>query len=133
MCDAGARRHQATSCAEHVVVALERAGSTRAAGPSLWGNDAPASGVKTVQVYVSRLRKAFDDPEVLVTTPAGYRLRVRPGELDAERFERLVDEGRHALEVGRAEHAAAVLHEALALWRGPPLVATSATGSRSSW
>src|SRR3954452_15063722 len=57
---------------------------------ALWGEDAPPSAVKTVQVYVARLRKALDDSDVLVTTPAGYRLRVRPGELDAERFERLV-------------------------------------------
>ena len=45
---------------------------------ALWGEDVPPSAVKTVQVYVARLRKALDDPDVLVTTPAGYRLRVRP-------------------------------------------------------
>src|SRR4051812_10014197 len=54
---------------------------------ALCGEDAPPRAVKTVQVYVARLRKALDDPEVLVTTPAGYTLRVQPGELDAERFE----------------------------------------------
>ena len=69
---------------------------------ALWGEDAPPSAVKTVQVYVARLRKALDDPDVLVTTPAGYRLRVRPGELDAERFERQVADGREALAAGRA-------------------------------
>jgi WD40 repeat protein/DNA-binding SARP family transcriptional activator/energy-coupling factor transporter ATP-binding protein EcfA2 len=88
---------------------------------ALWGDEVPASAVKTVQVYVSRLRKALGDADALVTTPAGYRLRVRAGELDAERFARLVDEGRRALAAGRAEHAATVLREALALWRGPPL------------
>src|SRR3954454_2140116 len=64
---------------------------------ALWGEDAPPRAVKTVQVYVARLRKALDDPEVLVTTPAGYTLRVQPGELDAERFERQVENGRQAL------------------------------------
>src|SRR3954452_17828908 len=88
---------------------------------ALWGEDVPPSAVKTVQVYVARLRKALDDPGVLVTTPAGYRLRVRAGELDAERFERQVADGRRALAAGRAEDAAAVLREALGLWRGPPL------------
>ena len=88
---------------------------------ALWGEDVPPSAVKTVQVYVARLRKALGDPNVLVTTPAGYRLRVRPGELDADRFERLVADGREALADGRAEHAAARLREALELWRGPPL------------
>jgi WD40 repeat protein/DNA-binding SARP family transcriptional activator len=88
---------------------------------ALWGEDAPASAVKTVQVYVSRLRKAFDDPETLSRTAGGYCLRVRADELDAERFARLVEDGCQALAAGQAEHAAAVLREALALWRGPPL------------
>jgi WD40 repeat protein/DNA-binding SARP family transcriptional activator len=88
---------------------------------ALWGEEAPASSVKTVQVHVSRLRKALGDAKIVATTPAGYRLRVRPGELDAERFEQLVEEGRRALAAGQAEHAAVVLHEALSLWRGPPL------------
>jgi DNA-binding SARP family transcriptional activator len=56
---------------------------------ALWGEDAPASAVKTMQVYISRLRKALGDAEALVTTPAGYCLRVRKDELDAERFARL--------------------------------------------
>jgi DNA-binding SARP family transcriptional activator len=38
-----------------------------------------------------------------------------------EHFERLAEEGRRALEARRPEHAAALLHEALALWRGPSL------------
>ena len=88
---------------------------------ALWGEEAPPSAVKTVQVYVARLRKALGDPEVLVTTPAGYRLRVRPGELDAERFESLVADGRQALAAGRGDDAAAALRAALELWRGPPL------------
>ena len=88
---------------------------------ALWGDEAPASAMKTLYVYVSRLRRALEDPDALVMTSAGYRLRVRPDELDAERFERLVGAGTHALDTGRAEQAAALLHEALALWRGPPL------------
>src|SRR5215210_3358395 len=88
---------------------------------ALWGEDAPAGAVKTVQVHVSRLRKALGDPDVLTTTPAGYRLEVGPGELDAERFEQLVAAGREALTAGQPEQAAAVLREALELWRGPPL------------
>jgi DNA-binding SARP family transcriptional activator len=88
---------------------------------ALWGEDAPPSAAKTVQVYVSRLRKALGGAETLATTRAGYCLRVRSNELDAERFARLVEDGRRALAAGQSEHAAAVLREALALWRGPPL------------
>ena len=54
---------------------------------ALWGEDAPPGAVRTVQVHVSRLRKALGEPGVLTTTPAGYRLRARGGELDSERFE----------------------------------------------
>jgi predicted ATPase/DNA-binding SARP family transcriptional activator len=88
---------------------------------ALWGEDAPAGSTKTVQVYVSRLRKALGDPEVLVTTPAGYRLRVRAGELDAERFARLAEDGRRSSAAGQTERTAEILREALALWRGPAL------------
>src|SRR5215217_7367411 len=88
---------------------------------ALWGEDAPPGAVKTVQVHVSRLRKALGDPDVLTTTPAGYRLGVSPGELDVDGFEQLVAAGREALAAGHSEQAAAVLREGLELWRGPPL------------
>jgi predicted ATPase/DNA-binding SARP family transcriptional activator len=87
---------------------------------ALWGDDAPAAAVRTVHVHVSRLRRALGDPEVLATTTAGYRLRVETGQLDLQRFEQLVDEGRHALADGRPKEAGDVLREALGLWRGPP-------------
>src|SRR4051812_22648928 len=88
---------------------------------ALWGEDASAAAVKNVQVHVSRLRKALGDPHALTTTPAGYRLRVDPGELDAECFEQRVADGRSALAAGRCDDAADVLRAALGLWRGPPL------------
>jgi predicted ATPase/DNA-binding SARP family transcriptional activator len=88
---------------------------------SLWGEDAPAAAVKTIHVYVSRLRRALGDPDLLATTPAGYRLRVAPGELDSARFEQLSAEGYRALDDGRPERAGRVLRDALSLWRGPAL------------
>jgi WD40 repeat protein/DNA-binding SARP family transcriptional activator len=87
----------------------------------VWGEEAPHAAVKTVQVHISRLRKALCDADIVTTTAAGYCLRVRPDELDAERFERLVDDASRALTDGQAERAAEGLREALALWRGPPL------------
>jgi DNA-binding SARP family transcriptional activator len=71
----------------------------------LWGDDPPAQATKTLQVYVSQLRKALG-ADRLVTRAPGYVLRVEEGELDLDRFEQLRREGRH--------------EEALALWRGPP-------------
>ncbi|MGH2942772.1 MAG: BTAD domain-containing putative transcriptional regulator, partial [Solirubrobacteraceae bacterium] len=92
---------------------------------ALWGEDAPAGATKTVQVHVSRLRKALGDRDVIETTPAGYRLRVRSDELDVARFEWLVEDGRRALAEGQPAHAGAVLREALGLWRGPALAELS--------
>ena len=52
---------------------------------------------------------------------AGISSRVAPGELDADRFRDLVENGRRALAAGHAEEAARSLREGLALWRGPAL------------
>jgi predicted ATPase/DNA-binding SARP family transcriptional activator len=103
-----------------VLHANEPVSAERLAG-AVWGDDAPASATRTVQVYVSRLRKTLGEETLLVTTPAGYRLDVQPGELDVDRFERLVEEGGCALTDGRAGDAGARLREALRLWRGPAL------------
>jgi DNA-binding SARP family transcriptional activator len=86
----------------------------------LWPGGPPQSAVNVVQTYVSHLRKALP-PDRLLTSPAGYRLRVEPGELDLERFERLLDIGRGSLRDGDAAGALDALRQALALWRGAPL------------
>lgn len=86
----------------------------------LWGEEAPARATKTLQVYVSQLRKALG-PERLVTRPPGYELRIGEGELDVERFETLAAAAREKLAAGDLQAAVAGLREALGLWRGPAL------------
>jgi YVTN family beta-propeller protein len=86
----------------------------------LWGERPPATAAKTLQGYVSHLRKALGD-EVLLTRGGGYRLAVAPGQVDAERFEALVADARHALADGDAAGARELLGSALALWRGETL------------
>jgi DNA-binding SARP family transcriptional activator len=81
----------------------------------LWADDPPAQATKTLQVYVSQLRKALG-PDRLVTQSPGYLLRVEDGELDLERFEQLTAAAR-GLPPGEARDT---LRQALALWRGPP-------------
>src|SRR3954467_12999597 len=88
---------------------------------ALWGEDVPPGAIKTVQVHVARLRKALGDPDVLVTTPAGYCLRVRAGGLDAERFERRGAAGRGARGGGRGKAGAAAGGGSVARGRAPPL------------
>ena len=68
---------------------------------AVWGDDAPPGAARTVHVYISRLRKALGDPDRIVRTPAGYRLTVAPGELDLERFESAMAEGRRMLADGQ--------------------------------
>jgi DNA-binding SARP family transcriptional activator len=84
----------------------------------LWGDEPPETAQKALQVYVSQLRKVLGSDRVVTKAP-GYLLRVEEGELDLDRFERLVREGRERLGEGDAGAAAATLEEALALWRGP--------------
>ncbi len=86
----------------------------------LWGGKAPATAGKTVQVYVSNLRKALGDG-VLITRGRGYLLDAGPGQVDADQFEQLAHSGRQALEKGQTELARERLRSALGLWRGPPL------------
>jgi DNA-binding SARP family transcriptional activator len=93
----------------------------------LWGERPPATAAKTVQVHVSRLRKALErsgtgvDRETLVTRERGYELRVDPERIDSHRFERLIVAGRRELVASRPERALSLLEEALSLWRGPAL------------
>src|SRR5215470_8763351 len=86
----------------------------------LWGERAPAAAAKTVQVYVSHLRKALG-AGVIVTQGRGYRLAAAPEQVDAARFEALCAEGRRALAGGDAARARERLCSALGLWRGEPL------------
>src|SRR3712207_4684359 len=86
----------------------------------LWPEQPPATATKTVQVHVSRLRKALarrgggDGP--IATRAGGYRLETEPETIDARRHERLVGEARAALADGRPEVAAALLEQARAMW-----------------
>src|SRR5512132_1177027 len=86
----------------------------------LWGEQPPETAVTSLQGYVSRLRKLLP-AETLLTRPPGYLLEIEPDDLDLRRFELLLAEGREALAQHDAEPAAQLLHEALALWRGPAL------------
>ena len=86
----------------------------------LWGERPPGTPQKTVQVYVSRLRKALGGDR-LRTTPAGYVLETSDSELDIAEFERLTAAAREALTGGDTARGERLLEGALDLWRGPPL------------
>jgi predicted ATPase/DNA-binding SARP family transcriptional activator len=86
----------------------------------LWAGDGPADAANAIQALVSRLRGAAGR-DVIEHGPGGYRLAVPPGQVDARAFEQLVAAGRDALAGGDQAGGAALLREALALWRGPAL------------
>jgi DNA-binding SARP family transcriptional activator len=86
----------------------------------LWGEEAPPTAVKVLQNCVSALRKELP-PETIRTVAGAYSLTLEPEELDRDRFERLLAEGRAALAAGDHADAAEQLRAALALFRGAPL------------
>lgn len=94
----------------------------------LWGEHPPRSVAATVQTYIYQLRRAlsseFADSAVansLVTQAPGYRLNIRPEEVDANVFETLVTEGRALSVRGRTSEARDLFERALALWEGDAL------------
>jgi DNA-binding SARP family transcriptional activator len=91
----------------------------------LWGLAPPPTATKMVQNAVSNLRKLDGFSEILVTRPGGYSLDLDREQLDAHRFERLVEQARTALAAGSPDAAIRHLEGASALWRGPPFADVS--------
>ncbi|GHC84950.1 ATP-binding protein [Streptomyces flavofungini] len=85
----------------------------------LYGDEPPAGAANALQSQVSRLRKRLGLD--IGAVPTGYCLTVSPEDVDLHRFERLAREGRRLLGSGDHARAAALLREALGLWRGPAL------------
>ncbi|MBQ1111157.1 BTAD domain-containing putative transcriptional regulator [Streptomyces sp. 404i] len=83
----------------------------------LWGDAPPGRPSGALQAKVSQLRRVLGRDRV-VRQPPGYRLRLDRGtdEVDADRFRALVTEARP---VRDPRARAALLTEALGLWRGP--------------
>jgi predicted ATPase/DNA-binding SARP family transcriptional activator len=72
----------------------------------VWADEPPATARKTLQKYVSELRRELPEP-VVRTSGAGYLLDISSEYVDSQRFERLVERGDFA--------------GALGLWRGEVL------------
>ena len=88
----------------------------------LWGEEPPATAAKVLQNCISALRKELPGGvDTLRTVSGAYTLALGPDELDRDRFERLVAEGRAALAEEQHSEAADQLRRALDLWRGAPL------------
>ncbi|MFI8526058.1 AfsR/SARP family transcriptional regulator [Promicromonospora sukumoe] len=119
------RGARASALVAQLALAAPRAVTVSALVDALWGEGLPANPRAALQSLVSRLRAL--GPDVVRFTPAGYALG---GLSDLDRARAAVAEARELLEQardddpapdgGRAEAAAALLDDALALWRGEP-------------
>lgn len=91
---------------------------------TLWDRAAYPSSINgSIKTYVHQLRKVLPpDPtgERLAGRRGAYRLTVRPGELDADLFVSLVEQGVNARTDKRPEEAVTIQRRALALWQGTP-------------
>ena len=93
----------------------------------LWPQGPPAAARSTLHAHISRLRRALATAgplagnERISRKPPGYELRTLDGEVDADRFERMLALAEAALQEKRFTSASSMLHDALTLVRGPVL------------
>ena len=93
---------------------------------AIWDEGPPETARTQVQICVSRLRKSLAQTSAeLVTQPPGYVLRVDTELIDMHRARTLAEEADVVAREGRAAESAALLREAVALWRGPALSGVS--------
>jgi DNA-binding SARP family transcriptional activator len=99
---------------------------------AVWGDDPPATAEGGIYTYVAGLRRVLEpdrplrSPErsrrtparVLVSAGGGYMLRLDPGALDADEFERSLAKSRSLRADGDMAGALSRVDEALAMWRG---------------
>jgi predicted ATPase/DNA-binding SARP family transcriptional activator len=84
----------------------------------VWGQAPPRTADRTLQSYVTRLRKSLGGQEAIARVGLAYRLDVQADAVDAARFEGLLDAGE--------------VEAALAEWTGTPLAGVDAPGLTAS-
>ncbi|MEV0678568.1 BTAD domain-containing putative transcriptional regulator [Actinosynnema sp. NPDC050436] len=95
---------------------------------AMWGEQPPDGTRAAVHTYVSTLRRACGQAELISRQGGGYLLGVHLDKVDLHVFDRKVASGRKALADGALEEAAACFEEALAQWRG-----TALGGAQGPW
>ena len=84
----------------------------------VWGSNPPRTAEKTLQSYVTRLRRTLGSRDVIVRVGGSYRLAVDPAAVDVHRFLLALDEGD--------------VEAALRVWTGAPLAGLEAQGFESA-
>ncbi|GAA3774002.1 tetratricopeptide repeat protein [Plantactinospora mayteni] len=108
---------------QHILLAvlLARANvevPTHVLAETLWGEPDERAGPK-LQQHVHKLRRVLGDVNHIRFGQDGYCLNVAPDELDAQRFDALLDDGIRVPD-GEPNRRAEILRQALGLWRGDP-------------
>ncbi|MFI1656667.1 ATP-binding protein [Streptomyces sp. NPDC020472] len=101
-----------------------RGGRTASVGEladDVYGDDPPQDTPAALQALVGRLRRSIGREAVASTPGPGYRLVAGPDDIDLYVFRRRVRDGADRLDAGDPDTAAALLREALGLFRGPAL------------
>ncbi len=86
----------------------------------------PESARNALQVAISKLRKVYG-PDLIESSPAGYRLRSSLVRVDWDESRRLARDGGVAWEDGRARQGLAAAERALALFGGHPFTGWTST------
>src|SRR6266508_4199928 len=85
----------------------------------VWGQAPPDRVRHSLYIYIARLRRALGSSVRLVNRSGGYVAEVDPDTVDLHRFRRLVERAR---DIRRPDaQRAALLRQAMDLWRGTPL------------
>ncbi|MFF0269920.1 BTAD domain-containing putative transcriptional regulator [Kribbella sp. NPDC004536] len=84
----------------------------------VWSDSVPATVKNTLQSHVSYLRRLIGVPGAIVAAPPGYCLRLGPSSTDVQVAEQLLADARGTCDPGAR---AALVRQALSLWRGRPL------------
>ncbi|MEU3430216.1 ATP-binding protein [Streptomyces gardneri] len=98
-----------------------RAATATELADDVYGDDPPQDAPAALQALVGRLRRILGAEAVTSTPGPGYRLAAGPEDIDLYVFERRVADAGARLDADDPETAAALLREALALFRGPAL------------
>ncbi|MFE2559837.1 BTAD domain-containing putative transcriptional regulator [Streptomyces sp. NPDC059352] len=98
-----------------------RAASATELADDVYGDDPPQDAPAALQALVGRLRRVLGAEAVVSTAGPGYRLVAGPDDIDLYVFERRVRDAGARLDADDPETAAALLRDALALFRGPAL------------
>ncbi|MGX1222393.1 DNA-binding SARP family transcriptional activator [Streptomyces ambofaciens] len=115
-----------------LAVNADSAISVNALVQELWGDNPPRTATATIQTYIGQVRRTIAEAlgksanevaeEILVTEGGSYVLSTQGVALDITEYEMLTAAGNAAVQRGEFVEGSDLLHQAVALWRGPALV-----------